>query len=55
MRMPASRFVAEFTFLHCGLAGVPGFAGVKSTIDQRVHVPPLVSMSVIVAVLGMAI
>ena len=47
--------IAELKYLHYGLAGVLGFAGVKLIIDQWVHLPPLVSIGIIVAVLGTAV
>jgi tellurite resistance protein TerC len=47
--------IAELKYLHYGLAGVLGFAGVKLIIDQWVHVSPLISVGIIVAVLGTAV
>jgi tellurite resistance protein TerC len=47
--------IAELKELHYGLALVLGFAGVKIVLEQWVHVPALLSVGVIAAVLGVTV
>lgn len=47
--------IAELRYLHYGLAGVLGFAGLKLIIDTWVHIPPLVSVAVIVSIIAIAV
>jgi tellurite resistance protein TerC len=48
--------ITELPYLHYGLAAVLAFAGLKMVIpDSLVHVPPLVSVAVIVLCIGLAV
>jgi tellurite resistance protein TerC len=47
--------LAGFKYLHYGLAGVLGFASVKMVVDRWIHIPPLVSVGMIAAMIGAAI
>lgn len=44
--------ILRFRYLHYGLAGVLAFAALKMLAQDLVHVPPLVSVGVIVAIIG---
>ncbi|MBN1208113.1 MAG: TerC/Alx family metal homeostasis membrane protein [Myxococcaceae bacterium] len=48
--------ISELHYLHYGLAAVLAFAGLKMVVpDSWVHVPPLVSVAIIVACIGLAV
>jgi tellurite resistance protein TerC len=48
--------ITELRYLHYGLAAVLAFAGLKMIIpDSWVHVPPLVSVAIIVACIGLSV
>jgi tellurite resistance protein TerC len=48
--------ISELRYLHYGLAAVLAFAGLKMVVpDHWVHVPPLVSVAVILASIGLAV
>jgi tellurite resistance protein TerC len=47
--------LGELRFLHYGLAAVLGFAGVKMLVAKWVHVPPLLSVSIIIVCIGIAV
>ena len=46
--------IAELRYLHYGLAGVLAFAGLKLIADEWIHVPPLLSVGIIGALIGTA-
>ncbi|WP_224368433.1 TerC/Alx family metal homeostasis membrane protein [Hyalangium versicolor] len=51
-----AHIISELRYLHYGLAGVLAFAGLKMVIpDSWVHVPPLVSVGVIIVCIGAAV
>jgi len=50
-----ARSLTRFKYLHYGLAGVLGFTGVKLMIDQWFHLPPLLSIVLIVSMIGAAV
>jgi tellurite resistance protein TerC len=48
--------ISELRYLHYGLAAVLAFAGLKMIVpDTWVHVPPLASVAIIVACIGVAV
>ncbi|MFL5348648.1 MAG: TerC/Alx family metal homeostasis membrane protein [Hyalangium sp.] len=48
--------ISELRYLHYGLAAVLAFAGLKMILpDDRVHVPPLASVAVIIVCIGLAV
>jgi tellurite resistance protein TerC len=47
--------VGQLRYLHYGLSGVLAFAGVKMGVEQWVHISPLVSVAIILAVIGAAV
>jgi tellurite resistance protein TerC len=47
--------LARFRYLHYGLAGVLGLAGVKLMIGQWIDIPPLVSVGLIGLMIGAAV
>jgi tellurite resistance protein TerC len=48
--------IAELRYLHYGLAAVLAFAGLKMIVpDTWVHVPPLVSVAIIVVCIGVSV
>jgi tellurite resistance protein TerC len=48
--------ISELRYLHYGLSAVLAFAGLKMVIpDSWVHVPPLVSVGIIIACIGAAV
>jgi tellurite resistance protein TerC len=47
--------VKELRYLHYGLAGVLGFAGLKLMLHPWIHIPALASIGVICAVIGVAV
>lgn len=47
--------IARFRYLHYGLAAVLAFAGLKLIAEEWVHVPPLVSVGIIVALVGASV
>ncbi|QSQ20758.1 TerC/Alx family metal homeostasis membrane protein [Pyxidicoccus parkwayensis] len=47
--------VGQLRYLHYGLAGVLAFAGLKMVLGQWVHVPPLMSVGIIAALIGAAV
>ncbi len=50
-----AKTVHEMRYLHWGLAGVLGFAGLKMIASDWVHVPPLLSVAVIVVCIGVSV
>ena len=50
-----SHTIAELRYLHYGLAGVLAFAAIKLMGAEWVHVPPLVSVGIIVAIIAVAV
>jgi tellurite resistance protein TerC len=47
--------VGQLRYLHHGLAGVLTFAGLKMVLEPWLHVPPLPSVGIIVALIGAAV
>ncbi|MFB1482377.1 TerC/Alx family metal homeostasis membrane protein [Corallococcus sp. RDP092CA] len=47
--------VGQLKYLHYGLAGVLAFAGVKMVAEAWVHIPPLLSVAIIVVLIGGAV
>ena len=47
--------VARMTYLHYGLALVLGFAGVKIVLHDHLHIPPLLSVGIICAIIGASV
>ncbi|HYI01498.1 TerC/Alx family metal homeostasis membrane protein [Hyalangium sp.] len=48
--------ISELRYLHYGLAAVLAFAGLKMVVpDTWVHIPPLVSVAIILACIGVAV
>ena len=47
--------LGDLRFLHYGLSAVLGFAGVKMLVAKWIHVPPLLSVSIIVVCIGAAV
>lgn len=47
--------IAELEYLHYGLAGVLAFAALKILANQWIHLPPLVSVAIIVVIIGAAV
>ena len=47
--------IAELRYLHYGLAGVLAFAALKLICAEWVHVPPLLSVGFIAAMIGAAV
>ncbi|MEM9112959.1 MAG: DUF475 domain-containing protein [Myxococcota bacterium] len=45
----------SFRYLHYGLAGVLGFAGLKMLLLRVVHTPPLVSVGIIVLIISASV
>jgi tellurite resistance protein TerC len=50
-----AEFVGEMRYLHYGLAAVLGFAAFKVMFSNTLHIPPLLSVTTIVAMIGSAI
>jgi tellurite resistance protein TerC len=51
-----AHIITELRYLHYGLAAVLAFAGLKMIVpDSVVHVPPLVSVAVIVVCIGISV
>ena len=47
--------LAELRYLRFGLAAVLGFAGAKLLLSKWIHIPPLLSVAVIAACIGLAV
>jgi tellurite resistance protein TerC len=47
--------VGQLRYLHYGLAGVLAFAGLKMVLEPWLHVSPLLSVGIIVALIGVAV
>ncbi|WP_223641633.1 TerC/Alx family metal homeostasis membrane protein [Corallococcus sp. EGB] len=47
--------VGQLKYLHYGLAGVLAFAGAKMVAETWVHLPPLLSVAIIVVMIGAAV
>jgi tellurite resistance protein TerC len=50
-----AKTVHELRYLHWGLAAVLGFAGLKMITSDWVHVPPLLSVAIIVVCIGTSV
>jgi tellurite resistance protein TerC len=47
--------LSRFPYLHYGLAGVLGFAGFKLIFENWLHIPPLLSVAIIIAIIAASI
>jgi len=47
--------LGQLRYLHYGLSGVLAFAGLKMVLAKWVHIPPLPSVAIIVALVGVAV
>ena len=47
--------VGQLRYLHYGLAGVLAFAGLKMVLEPWLHVPPLLSVAIIVTLIGVSV
>ncbi|HEX8438933.1 TerC family protein [Archangium sp.] len=50
-----AKTVHELRYLHWGLAAVLGFAGLKMIVSDWIHVPPLLSVAIIVVCIGASV
>jgi tellurite resistance protein TerC len=50
-----AEFIGEMRYLHYGLAGILGFAGIKLTFSKWIHISPIHSVLIIVVMLGVAV
>ena len=50
-----AEFIGEMRHLHYGLAGILGFAGIKLTFSKWIHISPIHSVLIIVAMLAVAV
>jgi len=45
----------DFPYLHYGLAGVLAFAGIKLVFEEWLHIPPLMSVALIISIIAASI